>query len=312
MKKSITGDQWNAQTVPQAPTNQNPFWVKLKRITADVESEVSALRVAITGAVSSREIKNLKRNMARRVFQDGYPKITPFDTMEQITHYLKGSPKGMTCLICGNTYLSLGLHLSAIHSIGVDEYKDAYGLPSSQSLACIETKGKYRECLQDRIDKGSWNLMGTTDQAKLARSCKKKDSETKYKRLSTSTRTRMYTEEDGRKVMDVLRSSTVTVRETFDAHPELMPYMSFVRWKAEDPTRQQEFLAIVEAMDFKVQAKMQRLGVRFTAKVIELRKQEMSIDEISAVLSVHRMVISYHLRKYYPEHTQLKRTKKEK
>ena len=81
--------------------------------------------------------------LARRIPKEGYPKTTKFTDAKEIYDYLHGEK--ITCLMCGRSFKQLCAHLSKIHKIKADEYKEAYGLPFRCGLSSEPTKAIYRE-----------------------------------------------------------------------------------------------------------------------------------------------------------------------
>jgi hypothetical protein len=308
-KPFITGNQWAPSIASQAERHEgNPFWDRLRQMGQEMRVHQGDLERAISGAATAQEAKNLKRRLARRIVREGFPKIGPFETKAQIDRYLKGSPNGHTCLICGNAYRALGIHLATLHKVDLDEYRDQYRLPRTFGLACEETKAKHRELLEERIEAGNWRLMGNPAQAQLARSRKSRTAETEYKRVSTSARQRQFTDADFWRVIDTMRAESATPTEAC-ARPGMPSMSTFRAWKAADAERQRSFSETVEALPFAKQAEMNMLGARYSAAVLALRHAGKTIDEIAAELGTDRMGISKRLRKLDPAHRQIVRHK---
>jgi transposase len=57
-------------------------------------------------------------------------------------------------LLCGKTYKSLAFHLSKIHHVSSDEYKEMYGLPWLRGLTGTATRALFIEMGKDRHSKG--------------------------------------------------------------------------------------------------------------------------------------------------------------
>lgn len=76
-----------------------------------------------------RELDRQRRNRKIEAL-DGFPKTEPFETIEELTEYLKGDGKDkIQCLECGRWYKTLFTHLNHKHNISVQEYKLKYGIP---------------------------------------------------------------------------------------------------------------------------------------------------------------------------------------
>ncbi len=61
-----------------------------------------------------------------------------FQTQSDIDEYLAGEK--IQCLECGKWFLSLGTHMSRIHGMTANDYRDKFGLPRSTPLAGQSTR----------------------------------------------------------------------------------------------------------------------------------------------------------------------------
>ena len=181
--KSIPAARWNDPAQGPPDSNANPFWDRIRQMGMEMRVKQGDLERAISGAATPQEVKNLRRRLARRIVCAGFPKIGAFGTKEEIDLYLKGSPNGHTCLICGNGYRALGIHLARLHRVDLDEYRDHYGLPRTFGLACEESKALYRENLETRVEAGIIPRPDTAAQAALARAAKDRGAESRYKEV---------------------------------------------------------------------------------------------------------------------------------
>lgn len=309
MAKKIAGDRWMPSVASQSEEHSgNPFWDKVIQMGQEMRVQQGDLEHAIAGAATAQEAKNLRRRLARRIIRDGYPKIEPFQTKEQIDHYLKGSPDGHTCLICGNAYRALGIHLANLHKVDLDEYRDQYRLPRTFGLACEETKALHRELLEERIACGQWQLTGTPEQASAARKHKTEKDESAYKRICTKTRQQQFSDADHWQIIDVMRTEKLTLIETTN-RPGMPAPGTFRKWKSLKSDRQQTFSEVVEALPFSKQAEMNLLGERYNRTILALRGEGKTIDEIAAVVGTERMGINERLRKLDTNHKPMVRHK---
>lgn len=311
-KPFIPGDRWTAPTSPHAEHHEgDPFWDKIRQMGMEMRVEQGALERAITGAATAQEAKNLRRRLRRRIVQEGFPKISPFQSKDEIDRYLKGSPNGHTCLICGNAFRHLGIHLAKLHGVDLDEYRDQYHLPRTFGLACEETKALHREILSETVEAGNWKVMGSPEQAEMMRQ-KKRDqgakAESAYKRAAQSDRQSQFRDEDYWRVIEVMRAEAVTLTEAV-SRPAMPSASTFRTWKAQTPERQRAFAAAVEALPFPKQAAMNMLGERYNHTILALRREGKTIDEISSIVGVERVSINTRLRKLDPNHKQIVRHK---
>ncbi len=85
------------------------------------------------------EQKLRKQERARELLQEkrarttpGYPVPARNFSLEEIESYFCGDK--ITCLLCGKTYKSLGNHLSRVHEMSADTYKERYGFIYTRGL----------------------------------------------------------------------------------------------------------------------------------------------------------------------------------
>jgi len=305
-QKSITA--WSKQIKPadqREASDAHPFWNLVIQLGNELRSRQGEFENLISGASSAQEAKNLKKRMNRRIVREGYPKITPFESIDQVERYMKGSSDGHTCLICGNTYRAVGIHLAKLHGVDPVEYLDNYGLPRTFGLACEETKQLHREALSETVNSGKWQMMGTPEQAKLARKGRSKASETQYKNKATSKRNTKFSDADFFKIIALIKENGMTATEVLDANAELPSYSRFRKWKAQEASRQLAFEQAIDGLSFVKQARMNMLGKRYDDEIVRLRKLGKTIDEISEVVGVDRVSINTRLKKLIPDHKQL-------
>ena len=95
----------------------------------------------------------------------GYPKKFIFSDLPALRKYLSGDK--ITCLLCGKQYKSLGAHLAQLHKMKVDDYKEMYGIPWTNSLAGNATKRNYGKHVKKRIADGEMPWVGPKDTSRL-------------------------------------------------------------------------------------------------------------------------------------------------
>jgi len=100
-------------------------------------------------SVSKSQRARKRYNDARKVLP-GYP-VTPRKfTYDEIIDYYNTDE--IECLRCGRTFRSLSKHLTFIHDMSIQEYKDLYGLPNKRGLTGIGSTEKYREAAKRRLE----------------------------------------------------------------------------------------------------------------------------------------------------------------
>jgi|TARA_Y100000310_G_scaffold129714_1_gene128859 hypothetical protein len=97
-----------------------------------------------------------KHNQARRRYYDarkpldGFPIEPKKFTYDEIVEYYSRSD--IQCLRCGRRLQALAKHLTFIHDMSVEEYKDLYGLPNKRGLTGTYTSQAYREAVKKRLE----------------------------------------------------------------------------------------------------------------------------------------------------------------
>ena len=98
--------------------------------------------MALTGTVNHasmrrkstglRVLRNKQRYAGRRAILDGFPvEPHPF-SLDEVRAYFTGDV--IQCLLCGKKYRKLGIHLTKVHEVAVDDYKAMYGLSWRRGL----------------------------------------------------------------------------------------------------------------------------------------------------------------------------------
>ena len=93
-----------------------------------------------------------KRREKRRKILSGFPVDRPFETKEEVESYLSGEK--VVCLLCGKKYRKLGHHLTKIHGMEPDEYRELYRIPWTYGLCSSDTSERYSKQMKKRMDEG--------------------------------------------------------------------------------------------------------------------------------------------------------------
>lgn len=108
-----------------------------------------------------RTSRSAQRRAARRRIMPGFPVCTPFQSIDEVRQYLSGDC--IVCLLCGKAYRSIGQHITAIHDMTVDEYRQRYDIPWTYGLVCGESEQLYSQAAKKRMDEGWSPPMKTGD-----------------------------------------------------------------------------------------------------------------------------------------------------
>ena len=116
---------------------------------------------------SCREKKRLLNHGSAVEQRDGFPKNPGyFKTYDEIQKYFDHDE--ILCLICGNGFVSLPAHLSAIQDISADAYKEMFGLPLSRGLITNEFhEHRSDDCKKRKIGKDKEFMLKMQDVERL-------------------------------------------------------------------------------------------------------------------------------------------------
>ncbi len=97
--------------------------------------------------------------MARRTrFEPlpGFPRKGKFQTKEEVDAYFL--PDKIQCLLCGEWFKSIGgNHLTTVHGITADEYREMYGLPWHRGLTGRINHKKRSKSARRLVEDGTIN-----------------------------------------------------------------------------------------------------------------------------------------------------------
>lgn len=229
--------------------------------------------------------------MTKVITQKGYPVQKPFETMDEVNAYF--AAEKLTCLICGNEYVSLHVHLRNSHGIAADEYKEQYGIPWRRGLIANSLKEKQASIMNEQRAKGilpqappSSHIEKLVEASKHNRRPVQKAVRNAQKAhgLSTHGRTEKWGAKDfeeyltriksGRTVTEVGKDKDMPCREVFDAY------------KRENSKFREKFEKIWDELPYSVQVRGQKLGARFKKEMVVLRQSGKSWPEIARILEV--------------------------
>lgn len=78
-----------------------------------------------------QQVRDIEKG-ERRASVSGYPRLTKFTSPQEVYEYL--GQDEIDCLLCGRRFGSLAAHLSRIHRMTSDDYRERYGLPYRKGL----------------------------------------------------------------------------------------------------------------------------------------------------------------------------------
>lgn len=90
-----------------------------------------------------------QRRARRRTVLPGFPWAGRFSTPEEARTY--ASFEQIQCLICGNSYKSLGSHINRIHGLDETRYKQQFGIPYTVGLVSAPTARRHEKAYNKNI-----------------------------------------------------------------------------------------------------------------------------------------------------------------
>jgi hypothetical protein len=94
-----------------------------------------------------------QKRAANRKVLEGYPVTRPFGSIDEVREYLSGDR--IICLLCGRSLKALAYHLSKLHDMSSDDYRERYGIPWSYGLSCVETREKLSVATKKNLADGT-------------------------------------------------------------------------------------------------------------------------------------------------------------
>ncbi|NLH94219.1 MAG: MucR family transcriptional regulator [Candidatus Cloacimonetes bacterium] len=158
-----------------------------------------------------------KKNAARLV-KEGYPIEKKFESLEEIKAYLSGDL--ITCLLCGKAYKGLCGHLSTIHKISADDYKEKYGLPFRSGLQISSLTDIYRARMNTDKQREFLKTIRTPENKRLQEASMHRQRKgsafllnSKRNIAKAPTPTKTYTKEDAIKVIKFIKENDCSLNE---------------------------------------------------------------------------------------------------
>lgn len=240
-----------------------------------------------------RPKRNLERREKRRRVLAGYP-VEPrqFDASE-VAAYFSGDR--ITCLLCGKTYRSLGVHLKHIHAMDEDAYRERYGLPYRRGLTSNAAHDCYAQSIsEDRIER--LKLLGDENRGKAVEAI-----------LNRGVRKTKLTIERAAARIKAINGKSFTADDyeliliEYAAHKPMREILGrdgrpsrsmFNEWCRKNPQYRERYKAIHEALPYKVQAASQRLGQKFKNDVIRRHVDGQNDYEIADSFGVSPMTVN--------------------
>ncbi len=221
-----------------------------------------------------------------RIALPGYPRQGKIETKEEVEVYFSGDK--IQCLLCGKWYKQLAVHLSLIHGVRVDEYRERYGLPWSRGLSCRDTKNKRSRLARRLMLEGKITPIDTSRpmKKKHQRHAQPFNRDLKHRCLTLlDSIGPKYTREDYEKVIDRMRKQQRCLKDVC-GDPDLPGSQAVRSFMKKNPEYGEEVQQAYFSMPYFLQARYRKFSPRFIEECQRLRNQPMTLRAIGEKLGV--------------------------
>ncbi len=256
----------------------------------------------------SKKLSHVERANQRRAARPGYPIETPFRTPQDVNDYLSGDR--ITCLRCGKSYKSLGMHLR-VHGWTDEQYRAFYGLPWTRGLVCSSTREKMEANAAKKVAEGKAfggpENYGKYVKEALSRPRRKYQpyrklvaasniakAPTRNKSRVLNGEFKLWEDQDYWQIPDIMQSRDMTLKEVcaLGDIPQTSAVFVFSR---ENPDFKNRLDKAWDSLSFAALKRAQRLGKRFKAEASRLRAEGFSGPQIADKLGVSVGTVEKHI-----------------
>lgn len=207
-------------------------------------------------------------------------------SLEEMHDYLNHDK--LTCLLCGQEYANLTMHLKGGHHIDPDIYKEQYGITYTTRLAGQEFKETARKLFLKKVKQGKLSLKPSPELiAKLLTIKKRPVNEATRNSGCTRVlerlgRDRKWGPDDFEEYLQRIHSGRTITEVSKDK--DMPNNVMFYAYLKENEKFNKRFQKIWEELPFAVQARGQKLGKRFDKEIVRLHREGLSWPEIGQAL----------------------------
>lgn len=269
MNQSSTSDdqQVNASRQPiSTPPPSERSRTAMQRMLDDADRAYNAVATAVATTWQERQrIKRLKLKQARR---PGYPRTWPFPDAGTARAYL-ATPK-IICLLCGQEFGLLNLHLLAIHAVHEEDYRLAYSLPWTKALIGSQSKERRSVSLKTRLSNpqyaeqwfanGEQNRALAHEAARHARPRSFENEGTRARMKAGGHPTGQWVDSDFLRILEVMKSEDKLLREVAGKFPGLPSYGTALRYFYSTPDRHAVLVSTYHGMSPRLQVRARTIG----------------------------------------------------
>lgn len=228
-----------------------------------------------------------------------FPWKGKFEDKKDIDHYFASDK--IQCLLCGNRFKSLPLHLIRVHGISPDQYKEKYGLPWKRGLCGPMTSKKHSKNMTERLKKGFRPPIDAARQKSL--NAKRRQDQPFFKKVKLENLecfnkgNRKYCDEDYQKVLRKMLKETKGLYEVCKSAD--MPDIKMVsKYAKRNNDFQKAIDRTYEKLPYSVQARAGKLPEKkFREDLLSLKRSGITVADMTRLLGVSRNLILSRLNK---------------
>ena len=247
-------------------------------------------------AKGARPKRNMERRAARRHTLPGYPVEAGQMSKEEIDAYFGGDK--ITCLMCGKSYRSLGLHLPRIHGMTADDYRQRFGLPWRRGLTSATSNAAYSAPSRKRHEENPKHLMTVCEKGRRSANMAPRrqrfrvHNDASLENIANATPKGFYPEG----VFDEFVARVASGRTVKDVATDGdMPSRSWLHEQCSDPAKKKRMREAVDCLSYTLQAENQMgFSAKFVKDIRLMRSRGLSDHSIAAALGVTAMTINKH------------------
>lgn len=225
----------------------------------------------------------------------GYPKDDVFTTMEEIHAYLDGDK--VACLLCGRQYAALGGHITRIHQMTSDDYRERFGIPYKFGLACKPFRDRSARHLKKLRREGRVPYQPTRetmDKMWKARRSRRPltaatQQENRDKLLPHRGNRKTWHKADYEEFFRRVQSGRAPVAVGEDA--DMPTNGAYLRYLKKDSELEKRYWAYWDNLPFPEQVRFCHLGERYKHTLVKLRKRGNTWPEVAKLMDVSETAV---------------------
>ncbi len=239
----------------------------------------------------------------------GFPRKEKFKSGKEIDRYFAGEK--IQCLICGKWFKTIShFHLTKVHGISTDDYKEMFGLPWGRGLLGTRSFEIYAENARKLRAEGKLRTPSKENQ-KFAKPREKplqpfeKDSRAR-RFLAIHGKTRKYCSKDYEKVLERMRDENRTLTDVC-GDTDMVSLTAMNDYLKKHPDMKKQLHKIERGLTYTLQARSHNLSPRFRIVCQRMRGRGESTKKIASALGASSYTVRRILKEASPDSPTLKR-----